>query len=116
MPLEVPKCRVDQRLAIDTRHQRAGPDHQVERPETARAGDIGDRLLGGAALDQRPECIRHGAGQVEQQGIALDFQGMGEQQFRIESRGGEKVKRSAACTSAIRASVTPPSYPANAGM
>ena len=36
--------RSDQRLAVGARHQRARADFQVDRPEGAMAGDIGDRL------------------------------------------------------------------------
>ncbi len=44
---------LDQRLRIGAGDQHVGRHVQVERPEFAAAGDVGDRLAGGAALDQR---------------------------------------------------------------
>ena len=40
----VDRC-LDQRLAVGARHERAGADLQIDRPEGAGAGDIGDRLV-----------------------------------------------------------------------
>src|SRR3546814_13588982 len=51
---------LDQRLAIGPRDQRAWADRQLDRPEGAGAGDIGDGLMGEAAGEERGKSGRAG--------------------------------------------------------
>ena len=51
---------LDQRLAVGARDQRAGADREVDRPEAAGAGDVGDRLVREAAVDERGEGLGDG--------------------------------------------------------
>ena len=82
---------LDQRLAVGARDEYAGADLQVDRPEGAGAGEIGDRLVARAAVDECGEGGRDGmVVEREQQAVAVDAQRMGEQQLGVEPRGGRE--------------------------
>ena len=46
--------RGDQHFAVGARHEHAGADVELDVPERAAAGDVGDRLARLAPLDHRP--------------------------------------------------------------
>ena len=95
--------RLDQRLAVGPRDQRAGADRKTDRPEIARAGDVGDRFVRQAALDQRGEAAGHGIVEVpEQQLLAGDAERVRHQQFGVEA--GRTVDRAASTARSCRRS------------
>jgi hypothetical protein len=44
--------RFDQAFAVRSRDEDAGADFELDRPEAAAAGDVGDRLAGFAAGEE----------------------------------------------------------------
>src|SRR3546814_12973836 len=77
---------LDQRLAIGPRDQRAWADRQLDRPEGAGAGDIGDGLMGEAAREERGKSGRGGMGEMTEQKL---FARESEQRGRASCRDRE---------------------------
>ncbi len=79
--------QLDQQLGFRTRDQRGRVDLQVQRPETAAAGQVGHRLTGHAAGQQRFEGGQVGGGQriggMREQPAARALQHMQQQQFGL---------------------------------
>ena len=84
----------DQRLAVGTRDEGARSDLQLDRPEGARAGDVGDGLVSQAALEERFEGLGCGIVEVaEEQVTTGDAEGVRHQEFGVEAGGvGDRGK------------------------
>src|SRR3546814_11704926 len=79
---------LDQRLAIGPRDQRAWADRQLDRPEGAGAGDIGDGLMGEAAREERGKSGRGGIVEMtEQKPFARESERVRSQSFGVETGG-----------------------------
>ena len=84
-----------QQLGLRTRHQHRRGDREAQRPEIAPAGEIGERLAGGAPLEQVPvlpdalrvdQCLGMGL-----QPRARDLQDMGEEELGVQSGAGARL-------------------------
>ncbi len=88
--LEQRQRPLDDQLGLGPGHQHPLVDRQLDRPETAAAGDVGDRLPAAAPADQLADLRQLLLGQrAIVVGVELDPghpQGMGQQQLRVEPR------------------------------
>ncbi len=80
----------DQAFGLGARDQRGGADPQVQRPEAAPAGDVGDRLAGRTPRQQRGVGVVHGGsarvGAMREQPGAVAAQGVQQQKLGLEAR------------------------------